>query len=91
MSEPLSKHVFSASDLPDVQDFHCGDQPYEQEVADWLKGNDVDCAVNSIAHATKPSRVWLYKTGEKIVGFGASPRASGVGLERTTMGSCPSR
>jgi hypothetical protein len=74
MSDPLTRHMFSEDDLPDVQDFHCGDEPYEKEVADWLKGPDepgVDCAVNSIKDPDQPSRVWLYKVGEKIVGFGS--------------------
>jgi|GEM_PF-2076811 len=74
MADSLSKHVFTAADLPDVQDFDCGDKPYEKEVSDWLKGPEEDgrdCAVNSIKHPEKPSRVWLYKLGEQIVGFGA--------------------
>jgi GNAT superfamily N-acetyltransferase len=74
MAEGLSKQLFTAADLPDVQDFDCGDKPYEKEVSDWLKGPeepDKDCAVNSIKHPAKPSRVWLYKLDEKIVGFGA--------------------
>ena len=74
MSESLTRHTFSANDLPDVQDFHCGDEPYEKEVAEWLKGpavEGVDSAINSIVHPDKPSRVWLYKIGKKIVGFGS--------------------
>jgi hypothetical protein len=72
--ERLTRHSFSAADLVDLQDFHCGDEPYEIEVADWLKGPDEpgrDCAVNSIKHPDKPSRVWLYKIDTEIVGFGA--------------------
>lgn len=74
MSEPLTRHVFSADDLPDVQDFYCGDEPYEKEVADWLKGpavGGVDNAVNSIVHPDKPSRVWMYKIDGQLIGFGA--------------------
>ena len=71
MAESPTRHPFSAADLPDVQDFYCGDEHYEKEVADWIKGTEGDCAVNSIVHPKKPSRVWLYKAGEKIVGFGS--------------------
>jgi GNAT superfamily N-acetyltransferase len=74
MPDTLIRHPFTAADLPAVQDFNCGDEPYEIEVADWLKGPeepDSDCAVNSIKHPTKPSRVWLYRLGEQIVGFGS--------------------
>lgn len=74
MAESLIRQIFSAADLPDVQDFHCGDEPYEQEVADWLKGSDepgTDSAVNSINDPVRPSRVWLYKLDGKIVGFGS--------------------
>lgn len=74
MDETLTKHVFTGKDLSDVQDFNCGDEPYEVEVANWLKGPglpDVDSALTSINHPEKPGRVWLYKLGTDIVGFGA--------------------
>jgi GNAT superfamily N-acetyltransferase len=74
MAETLTRHVFTKANLPDVQDFYCGDEPYEMEVANWLKGSDedgVDSALNSINHPERPSQVWLYKLGEKLVGFGS--------------------
>lgn len=74
MAQSLTRQIFTSADLPDVQNFHCGDDPFELEVANWLKGTagpDVDSAVNSINHPDKPGRVWLYKLGERLVGFGA--------------------
>ena len=71
MSEPLTRYTFTAEDLPDVQSFHCGDELYEKEVSDWIKSSEGDCAVNSIVDPKRPSRVWLYRVGEKIVGFGS--------------------
>jgi GNAT superfamily N-acetyltransferase len=74
MAKYLTRQAFTLADLPEVQDFHCGDEPYEKEVADWLKGPDApdaDSALTSIKHPERPSRVWLYKLGDEIVGFGA--------------------
>jgi hypothetical protein len=72
MAHELTRHVFTRLDLPSVQDFDCGDEAYEKEVADWLKGAEgADSAITSINHPTKPSRVWLYKLGKEIIGFGA--------------------
>lgn len=74
MPNSLTKHIFTHTDLPSVQGFCCGDEPFEQEVADWLKSPaipGVDYAANSIGSLDKPSRVWLYRLGEHLVGFGA--------------------
>ena len=74
MADSLTKHLFTADDWADVQDFDCGDEPYEKEVSDWLKGPDdptVDSALASIKHPEKPGRVWLYRSAGDIVGFGA--------------------
>lgn len=74
MADSLTKHPFTADDWADVQAFDCGDEPFEQEVADWLRGPaepGVESALNSIADETRQSRVWLYKLGDKLVGFGA--------------------
>jgi hypothetical protein len=65
MPEKLTRHPFTRAALPSVQGFDCGDETYEKEVADWLKGPDgADSAVTSINHPTRPSRVWLYMLGE---------------------------
>jgi GNAT superfamily N-acetyltransferase len=74
MTNRLTKHPFTADDIADVQDFDCGDAPYEKEVADWLKGPDdpaIDSALTSIKHPQRPGRVWLYKLDDDLVGFGA--------------------
>ncbi|HEX3149200.1 MAG TPA: GNAT family N-acetyltransferase [Gemmataceae bacterium] len=74
MASQLAKHPFTAADWADVQNFDCGDEPFEQEVADWLMGpaeEGVESALNSIADERRESRVWLYKLGDQLVGFGA--------------------
>jgi hypothetical protein len=74
MADALVKHPFTPDDWPDVQDFDCGDEPYEREVSDWLKGpaeEGVESALNCIADDQRPGRVWLYKLGDRLVGFGA--------------------
>ena len=51
MSTTLIKHPFTEADWPDLQNFDCGDAPYEFEVADWLKGKgepEIDSALTSI-------------------------------------------
>jgi GNAT superfamily N-acetyltransferase len=68
----LHRKPFTEADTEHVQGFRCGDASYEKEVAGWLKNTEGDCAITSIAHPTRPSRVWLYTTPEgTLVGFGA--------------------
>jgi RimJ/RimL family protein N-acetyltransferase len=56
---------FSAELLPLVDSFHCGDEPHERELADWIRQE----AVPAMARGCN---VWLYATPEKqIVGFGS--------------------
>jgi hypothetical protein len=45
--------------LSKVQDFYCGDLPWEMEVADWIKCvNPNDCAIEAIREFG--TRVWVY-------------------------------
>ena len=56
MADSLTKHPSTADDWAAVQDFDCGDEPFEQEVADWLRGPaepGVESALNSIADETR--------------------------------------
>ncbi len=70
----LARYEFTPSEWPNVQGFDCGDEPYEKEVSEWLKGPSgagIDSALNSISDPARPSRLWLYKLGEEVVRFGA--------------------
>lgn len=72
----LLRKPFTESDLDSVEGFHCGDAPFEREVAAWLKGKEGDCAIASITHPTRPARVWLYTNPDgTLVGFGALGRS----------------
>lgn len=70
MTHELRVQPFSASLLTDVQDFHCGDAPWDVEVAQWIKEpTSGDCAVKWLERGTQ---VWLYKTDDgKVVGYGS--------------------
>jgi hypothetical protein len=66
MSHELRAQPFSDALLDEVRDFHCGSEPWEVEVAEWIKNPALDdCAVNWMQRGT---RVWLYRTenGEVI-------------------------
>lgn len=62
---------FSAALLPRVQQFDCGNEPWEREVSDWIKaplgsGGALDDMLNL------QTAVWLYEDGQgKVVGFGS--------------------
>ncbi len=73
MPQGLFKDVFTESDLEEVQSFDCGNEPYQQEVANWLKGSlGADSALTSINHQERPGKVWLYRLEDgTLVGFGA--------------------
>jgi hypothetical protein len=53
--------------LADVQTFHCGSEPHETPLADWIKNE-------SAAQITGGCKVWLYRLDSKdgpLVGYGS--------------------
>jgi GNAT superfamily N-acetyltransferase len=65
MSAALLAVEFTAQHLPLVQDFACGDESYERELANWIRQE-------SVAALDRGGKVWLYVTSEKlVVGYGA--------------------
>ncbi len=65
MSDILRKVPFTEELLPDVQDFHCGDQPWEAPLAAWIKaGPDVkNGALDEMKKAAQKGKrldVWLH-------------------------------
>jgi ribosomal protein S18 acetylase RimI-like enzyme len=67
----LRKYRFKESDLdlPEVQDFCCGPNPWEQEVAVWIKSRTGD---NSVLEDVNRYglEVWLYRTeAGDLVGY----------------------
>ncbi len=69
MAQDLSLQSFCADLLVDVHDFSCGDEPWQVEVAQWIKGESADNALTRIAQGTE---VWLYRNaGGDVVGYGS--------------------
>lgn len=67
MTDLLKKRRFRPEDisLDAVQNFYCGDEPWEREVSDWIKGQGV-------LDDMQRGEVWLYRTETDIlVGFGS--------------------
>jgi ribosomal protein S18 acetylase RimI-like enzyme len=65
MSGSLIAVEFTEQHLPQVQDFDCGGESYERELADWIRQESVP----AIARGCK---VWLYVTPQKeIIGYGS--------------------
>ena len=73
MPQDLTRENFTAEQWDKVQQFDCGEEPYQREVSDWLKRPlSEDGALTAINNAERPGRVWLYRLrGERLVGFGA--------------------
>lgn len=70
MSAPLSKRNFLPADinLPAVQAFDCGTEPWELEVSDWIKGKPN--GVLDDLKRTGGCEVWLYGTPQDgLIGF----------------------
>lgn len=66
MGRRLQKIPFSSELQPLVLDFYCGDEPWETEVADWIKSTD------PIKDMQRGTDVWLYVSEEaEVVGFGS--------------------
>ncbi len=79
MSQPrdeheLDKEEFTEDQWQEVQDFQCGESPYQVAVANWLKADKdaEESAVKAIHDNDRPCRVWLYRLADgRLVGFGA--------------------
>ncbi len=71
MAHELRTQPFCASLLTEVQDFSCGDEPWQDEVTQWIKSTTIDeCATKSIAQ--RNTQVWLYRTADgELVGYGS--------------------
>ena len=63
---------FTEALLPLVADFDCGTLDYQQEVAEWIRGQAPGTVLDSIRKRSTPTLVWLYSTPQDgIVGFGS--------------------
>src|SRR5271166_6604142 len=78
MGPPLTRIPFSERWrlTPVVQAFNCGNESYEQEIADWLRSAE-DGAMHAVT-STNPREhadVWLYLTARReLVGVGSLGR-----------------
>jgi GNAT superfamily N-acetyltransferase len=70
MPAGLTKRPFTNNDLPLVQSFGCGEEPWEKEVSEWIKapaggGGGLDALEQEV-------KVWLYfdRSGN-MLGFGS--------------------
>lgn len=63
---------FTENDLHRVQDFRCGDLPYQKEVSDWIKAPATapDSALADMRD--RGTAVWLYEADDgAVIGFGS--------------------
>lgn len=59
---------FTAELLSYVREFDCGSEPFEQELAGWIREH----ALQEIKHTKGKTQVWLYFTAAKeLVGYGS--------------------
>lgn len=70
MTHLLTKYPFSEADiaLPEVQAFHCGDEPWDLEVAEWIKSRTGDNSV-LVDVNTFGTEVWLYREAGTLIGY----------------------
>jgi ribosomal protein S18 acetylase RimI-like enzyme len=71
MTRLLTKQVFTDADLtlPEVQSFHCGDERWDLEVAEWIKSASGE---NSVIEDMKRfgTEVWLHRDDKgALVGY----------------------
>lgn len=81
MTSTLEVEEFSDSDIddPEIQAFHSGDEPWAQEVNNWLKAPLGEDGALSAIHQDPPCQVFKYYVagGGPLVGFagiGKSPK-----------------
>lgn len=69
MPSVLWKIPFTATLLPLVQTFSCGDQPWEREMSAWIRNDGPDGMLADMQ--ARGTEVWLYATDSgEFVGFG---------------------
>lgn len=69
----ISTKVFLTPDLitrESVTSFHCGDNPWETEISDWLKSQNPEySALEDMKN--RGTKVWLYVADADVVGVGS--------------------
>jgi hypothetical protein len=65
MPDSLSVEPFSLDKRPLVQHFHFGDEPYQREIEERIKGKDVETSIE------RGTEVFLYRRGDEVVGYGS--------------------
>ncbi len=69
MPRLLKKSPFTMDDLPIVQGFDCGDDPWQVEISEWIQDRGEDPVSYALHHGCE---VWLYWTDEDgLVGYGS--------------------
>ncbi len=63
----IYQHEFRASSLSLVQGFDCGNEPWCNDVNDWIKiTGESECATSCIGNPKRYCRVWLYSSEPEI-------------------------
>ncbi|HZZ74215.1 MAG TPA: GNAT family N-acetyltransferase [Pirellulales bacterium] len=68
MATILEACEFTAAMTADVQGFICGSEEWELDMANWITGQRV---ITAIADSKNEAQVWLYYSGDFLVGFGS--------------------
>ena len=69
MAQDLRVQLFLRRYYADVQNFSCGVDPWQVEVAQWIKAESQDNALNRMTEGTE---VWLYRNAAgEVVGYGS--------------------
>jgi len=64
--------LFTDELLPLLSDFECGPEDYQEEVAEWIRGQRPRTVLDAIHSRSKPTHVWLYSTlVDGVVGYGS--------------------
>lgn len=66
--EPLR---FCEADLPLVENFYCGDEPWSVVAAEWIRAPAVHDPGALYSVANRGNEVFLYFDGPQLVGFGS--------------------
>src|SRR4051812_24597696 len=68
MPDALTPVPFTLQMLFVMQEFECGDNPWDREVSDWIKGVEMQDGLRS--SLDRGTKVWLYVNANRdVVGF----------------------
>jgi hypothetical protein len=83
MPDQIRREPLTLKLLPQFEHFHCGHDPWDVEVADWITGRSADCVAVDIQE--RRCKVFAYRNrADDLIGFAALGKTNGEWPQQTS-------